>query len=250
MAGHNKWSKVKHIKGAIDAKRGKLFSKLSMEVSCAAKVGGGDALLNARLRQAINNAKAQNMPGETIERAIKKGTGELEGVNYEEATYEAYAPGGVAMLVEVVTDNKNRTAADIRLILSKNNGSFAESGSVAYLFDRKGEIRIAAEGIEADDVFEKGIEAGAEQIESSEDGHLLFTAPDQLDAVATGIREQGIELASQKLVFQPQTMVEIDDAKTAGQVLRLYDLLDDYDDTQNVFANFEITDEVILEISE
>lgn len=245
MAGHNKWSKVKHIKGAVDAKRGKIFSKCAMEISCAAKAGGGDVDANARLRQAINHAKAQNMPSDTIERAVKKGTGELAGVSCEEATYEAYAPGGVALLVEVVTDNKNRTAADIRLILSKNHGTFAESGSVAYLFERKGELAIAADTIATEDVFERGIEAGAEDIVSDDESHVVTTAPDQLDCVAGRLREKGIEILSQKLIFQAQTTVEINDAQTAKQVLRIYQLLDDYEDARNVYSNFELSDELL-----
>ena len=250
MAGHNKWSKVKHIKGPADAKRGKIFSKLAMEIAYAAKVGGGDVALNARLRQAIQNAKAQNMPGDTIERAVKKGTGELEGVDYHEATYEAYAPGGIAMMVEVVTDNRNRTAQDLRNILSKNNGSFAETGSVAYLFDRKGEIEIASESITTDELFEQALEAGAEDLESSGHAHLVYTAPEQLDAVATALRSGGLEPVSQRLIFQPQNHVEVGDEKIARQVLRIYHLLDDYDDTQNVFANFELCDELAAMLEE
>jgi len=248
MAGHNKWSKVKHIKGPADAKRGKIFSKLSMEISYAARLGGGDVELNARLRQAINNAKAQNMPGDTIGRAVKKGTGDLEGASYEEITYEAYAPGGVAMLVEILTDNRNRSAADVRSLLSKNNGSFAETGSVAYLFNRKGEIAIAADAIEAEALFERALEAGAEDIQSSEVGHSVTTAPDQLDAVATVLKATGLEVEAQKLVFLPQTTIDLGDAKTARQVLQIYHLLDDYDDTQNVFSNFEISSELLAEI--
>jgi len=247
MAGHNKWSKVKHIKGPADAKRGKLFSKLSMEISYAVRVGGADIDLNPRLRQAISNAKSQNMPGDTIERALKKGSGDVDGVTYEEALYEAYAPGGIAMLVEVVTDNKNRSAADIRNILSKNGGSFADSGSVAYLFDRKGEIVLDIESGDADELFNHAIEAGAEDIESSEDGHVITTAPDQLDAVSTALQANSIEPESQKLIFKPQITIEIGTAKIASQVLRIYGLLDDYDDAQSVYANFDISDELLAE---
>jgi YebC/PmpR family DNA-binding regulatory protein len=240
MAGHNKWSKVKHTKGAIDAKRGKLFSKLSMEICHAARLGGGDVHLNSRLRQAVQCARVQNMPGETIERAIKKGTGSLEGAHYEEITYEAYAPGGVAMLIEILTDNRNRSAADIRLILSKNSGSLADTGSVSYLFARKGKIKVPGKAMSADEAFEQGVEAGAEAIESSQDTHQFTTAPDQLDRVATKMREMGIEPASEELVYQAHENVTIHEGEAARRVRRLLDILEDYEDTRGVFTNFEI----------
>ncbi len=244
MSGHSKWSKVKHIKGVVDAKRGKLFSKWSKEITIAAKEGGGDPDLNPRLRQSINGAKAANMPNDNIERAIKKGTGELGGDALEEALYEGYAPGGVAMLIEAVTDNKNRTAAQIRSLFSKGNGSFAESGSVAYLFDRKGEIRIPSDAYSEDDILELAMEAGVEDVSHDGDDHVLTTAQDQLYAVATALKKLGAEPKSEQLVYIPKTTVEITEKGIASQVVRLYEALDDYDDTLNVYSNFEIDDDL------
>ena len=250
MAGHNKWSKVKHIKGPLDAKRGRVFSKWSKEITVAAKEGGGDPDLNPRLRQAINGAKASNMPNDNIDRAIKKGTGELGGAAVEEALYEGYAPGGVAMLVEAGTDNKNRTAADIRSIFSKGNGSFADSGSVAYLFDRKGEIRVPKSAYNEDEMMELALEAGAEDVAEDGDDHLITTANDQLNAVASSLKSSGVETSSERLTFIPQTTVELDDKGIANQVIRLYEALDDCDDTLNVHANFEIADDLAEALAE
>ncbi len=248
MAGHNKWSKVKHIKGAADKKRGKLFSKLAKEISVAARDGGGDPDLNARLRQAINNAKKQSVPGDTIERAIKKGTGEIEGSAFEETCYEGYAPGGVALMVEIVTDNKNRSAADVRSIFNKNNGSLGSTGSVAYMFERKGEITISADRFDAEKMLELAMEAGAEDLDSDEEHHTLYTAHDELSVVATELENLGVEIESQRLIQIPQNTVEVPDSSTASQVLRLYEALDDYDDTQNVYANFDIPEGVMAEL--
>lgn len=248
MAGHNKWSKVKHIKGAIDAKRGKMFSKLSRELTVAAREGGGDPDMNARLRSAITAAKAQNMPNDTIERAIKKGTGELAGESLEEALYEGYAPGGVACLVEVVTDNKNRVKNELNTIFNKGGGSLGSSGSVAFQFDRKGEIKVAANGMGEEEMLERALEAGAEDVASDEDEHTVTTAPEQLAAVAAALAERGVEIASQQLVFIPQNLVPVPDAETAAKILRLYEKLDDYDDTQNVFSNFDIPDDVMEQV--
>ena len=245
MAGHNKWSKVKHIKGALDAKRGKLFSRLSREITIAARDGGGDPDLNARLRMAINSAKAQNMPGDTIDRAVKKGTGELGGESYEQCIYEGYAPGGVALMIEVLTENKNRAAADVRSIFKKNAGSLGTSGSVSYLFDHKGEIHIPASGTNEEQILELATEAGAEDVTSDENKHIVTTAADQLNSVANQLREAGIEVVAQELVYIPQTTVNVADSSTATQVLRLYNALDDYDDSQHVFANFDIPDEIL-----
>lgn len=245
MAGHNKWSKVKHIKGALDAKRGKLFSRLSREITVAARDGGGDPDLNARLRMAVNSARAQNMPGDTIDRAVKKGTGEIEGVNYEHCLYEGYAAGGVALMIEILTENKNRAAADVRSILKKNNGSLGTSGSVAYLFDHKGEIQIPVDAADENQILEMALEAGAEDVSSDPDGHLVTTAPDQLNAVANKLRDQRLDVARQELVHLPQTLVSVGDVSVATQVLRLYNALDDYEDSQNVFSNFDIPDAIM-----
>lgn len=249
MAGHNKWSKVKHIKGAADAKRGKLFSRLAREISLAARLGGGDATMNARLRTAIANARAQNMPNDTIERAIKKGTGETGGAAIEEILYEGYAPGGVAILVEAATDNKNRTAAEIRLLFSKNSGNLGTSGSVAYLFHRKGQITISAENASEEAVLEAAIDAGAEEMKSDDDHFLVITAPDKLGEVADALRQAGLDVIEQNLAFIPETSVSVSDESQAKQILRLCNALDDCDDVQNVFSNFDIDDALAERLS-
>lgn len=250
MAGHNKWSKVKHIKGPLDAKRGRIFSKLSHEIAIATKEGGKDPDLNPRLRQGIAAAKAQNMPNDNIERAIKKGAGEIEGVSYDEMTYEGYAPGGVAVLVEAATDNKNRTAADVRRIFSKHNGNLGSTGSVSYLFRRCGEVQVPSD--EADEVrmLEIAMEVGADDATVEDDMHVLLTAHDQLNHVANGVAEAGLTVASQKLIYLPETTILLEDPSIAAQVLRLYDSFDDYDDTINVFANFDIPDTVLDQIQD
>lgn len=249
MAGHNKWSKVKHIKGVVDVKRGKLFSKLSHEISIATKEGGKDPDLNPRLRQAISAAKAQNMPNDNVQRAIKKGAGEIEGVSYEEITYEGYGPGGVAMIVETATDNKNRTAADMRRLFSRSNGNLGSSGSVAYMFDRRGEIRIPLEEATEEKMLEVALEVGADDNSVEDEEHVLLTAHESLAAVASSIGETRLTISSQKLIYVPQTLNDVTEPSTAAQVLKLYDNLDDHDDTINVYANFDISDEVIEAIN-
>jgi YebC/PmpR family DNA-binding regulatory protein len=249
MSGHSKWSRVKHIKGAVDARRGKVFSKLSREIIAAAKAGGGDPRLNARLRTAIDAAKAQNMPNDTIERAIKKGTGELGGDVISEITYEGYAPGGVAILVECVTDNKNRSSAEIRSTFTRNHGTLGTPGSVSHLFARKGEIRVPATSVDEDRMIEAALDAGAEDVALEGDEHVLVTAPDRLFAVGDALRSRSVTPASQKLVQFPLTTIPVVEPSTAQQVLRLYEALDDLDDVQNVYANFEIPDELIEELT-
>lgn len=244
MAGHNKWSKVKHIKAVVDVKRGKVFSKLSKELTVAAKHGGSNPDLNARLRSAILAARAANVPNDNIERAIKKGAGELGGDAIEEITYEGYGPGGVAFMIEVVTDNRNRAANDLRVLLSKNGGTFADAGSVAYQFTRRGEIRIPKGGLDEDAAMELALETGAEDVEDAGDEWILYTATDQLFQVVGALREKGRESTSQKLIHQAATPVTITDLEQAKAVIKLHDLLDDYDDTQNVHSNFEISDEI------
>jgi YebC/PmpR family DNA-binding regulatory protein len=245
MAGHSKWAKVKHFKGALDAKRGRIFSKLSREIILAAKLGGGDPKLNARLRHAIDAAKAQNMPNETVDRAINKGTGELGGETIVEITYEGYAPGGVALLVECVTDNKNRSSAEIRNVFTNSHGSLGTPGSVAHLFARKGEIRLPVQAASEDAVLEAALDAGADDVSSDGDDHVVLTAPDQLLAVADTLRARGLEPASQKLIKVPQNTVLVHDATSATHVIRLCEALDDLDDVQNVYANFDIPDEIM-----
>lgn len=249
MAGHNKWSKVKHIKGAVDAKRGKIFSKLSKELSLAAKHGGANPDLNARLRSAILSARGQNMPNDTIERAIKKGAGELGGAALEEVLYEGYGPGGVALLVEVITDNRNRSTGDLRNLFTKNNGTFADAGSVAYLFTRRGEIRLDKTGLSEDQVMELALEAGAEDVQDDGDEWVIYTAQDRLFAVVGELKERNLTPKSPQLTYLPGTTVPLTDQETAQRMLKLYDALDDYDDTQNIYANFEIPDEVMSGLS-
>ncbi|MBP7950691.1 MAG: YebC/PmpR family DNA-binding transcriptional regulator [Verrucomicrobiales bacterium] len=248
MAGHNKWSKVKHIKEKVDAKKGKVFSKLSRELTLAAK-SGGDPDMNPRLRSAILAAKAVNMPSDNIERAIKKGTGELAGDVLEEALYEGFGPGGVALLVEVVTDNKNRSLGDIRTTLNKNGGSIGSSGSVSFLFERKGEIKLPAAAGSEDAIMELAMDAGADDVASDPDEHTILTAPDKLYAVCSHLKEKGSTPETVRLVYLPQNCIQITDAATAAQVLRVCDALDDLDDTQNVFGNFDIPDEILEQLN-
>lgn len=250
MSGHNKWSKVKHIKARVDARKGKIFSRLSQEISIAARDGGGDPDLNPRLRTAIEGAKSQSMPKENIERAIKKGTGELGGQAIQEVTYEGYGPGGIALIVEVTTDNTNRAAAKVREIFTKNGGSIATPGSVTYQFDRKGEIRVPAEAHSEDEVMAAAVDAGAEDLQSDGDEHVIYTEASNLSAVANGLREAGISPASVQLVSVPQNPSVIDNVTATKQALRLYELLDDYEDTVNVFTNFEISDEVLAQLDD
>ena len=246
MSGHNKWSKIKHIKAKEDAKKGKVFSKFAHEIFIAARDGGsGDPGMNPRLRQAIDSAKSQSMPKDNIERAIKKGTGELDGGSIEEITYEGFGAGGVGMMVQVATDNKNRSVADIRSAFNKNNGNMGTAGTVSHMFDQKGEILIDAELISEEDIFEKALEAGADDVSTDDDEHMIITAVDQLNLVAENLRNGGLQLKSQGLVFIPHTPIEITDTSIASQVLRLYEALDDYDDTISVFATFEISDDVL-----
>ena len=249
MAGHNKWSKVKHIKARVDAIKGKVFSKCAHEIALAARAGGGDSSMNARLRTAIENAKAVSMPRENIERAIKKGTGELGGDAIQEITYEGYGPAGIAFLVEMATDNLNRAAQDVRTIFSKNGGAAATPGSVSYQFDRKGEIRIEASAIDDDRIMEAAIEAGADDVQSDADEHVIFTAPNELGTVANTLRSSGLKPISEKHVSVPQNPTVISEVEIAKQILKLYEQLDDYADTLNVFTNFEVTDEALEQLA-
>ncbi len=245
MAGHNKWSKVKHIKARVDAIKGRVFSKCAHEIALAARAGGGDPAGNARLRTAIDNAKSVSMPKDNIDRAIKKGTGELGGDAIQEVAYEGYGPSGIAFIVEMATDNLNRSAADIRSIFTKNGGSVATQGSVSYQFDRRGEIRIPADAIGGDALMETAIEAGADDVQSDDDEHILFTAPNELGTVANFLRDAGLPVASEKLVSISQNPSVVTDLPIARQILKLYDILDDYPDTVNVFTNFEVADEIL-----
>jgi len=249
MAGHSKWSKVKRFKGALDAKRGKIFSRFSKEIMVAARMGGGDLNLNPRLRTAVLAARAQNMPNETIDRAIKKGTGEIEGGIVDELMYEGYAPGGVAIILEIATDNKNRTAADIRSIFAKNHGNLAASGAVSYLFKRRGQISVAKAGVEEDKLMEIALEAGAEDLVTDEDLYIVTTPHDHLYQVGEAMKNAGIHFESQKLTFLPTTTVTLANEELASQVLRLCDALEENDDVQNVYSNFDISEELLAKLT-
>jgi len=249
MSGHSKWSKVKRFKGAIDAKRGKIFSKLSKEISIAAKAGGGDASANPRLRSAIQAARAQSMPNDNIERAIKRGSGEgKEATHFEEIIYEGYGPSGVAIIVEVATDNKNRTGAEVRSVFTKNNGNLASSGSVSYMFHRKGQISVPRSSIDEDRMLELALESGAEELTNEDDQYLIITSHDRLYAVAEALKNAGVTTDGQKFTFIPDTTVPVADEDVARQVLRLCDALEDDDDVQNVYSNLEIPDELLARL--
>ena len=242
MSGHSKWHTIKHKKGALDAKRGKLFTKLIKELTIAARTGGGgDPNTNARLRKAVNDAKAGNMPNDTIERAIRRGTGEEDGVNYEEITYEGYGPGGAAVMVNTTTDNRNRTVSEIRHVFSKNGGNLGETNSVGWMFNRKGQIVIDAGLKSEDEMMEIALEAGAEDVTSDSDTHQVFTAPEDFHAVLEAIKAKGIEPMSAELAMIPQNTVKLEGAD-AAKMLKLYEALDDHDDVQSVYANFEMDD--------
>ena len=249
MAGHSKWSKVKRLKGALDVKRGALFSKLAKEITIAAKLGGGDPAANVRLRSAILSARAQSMPNDNIERAIKRGTGEgAEATHFDEIVYEGYAPGGVAVLVEAATDNKNRTAAEMRLIFSKNHGNLGTSGSVSYMFRKKGRITVPRDAIQEERLFELVLDAGAEELTTEEDGYVVTTSHDQLYAVAEALKHASVATTGQKFTFIPDTTVPVVDEATALQVLRLCESLEDDEDVQNVYSNVEISDELLAKL--
>jgi YebC/PmpR family DNA-binding regulatory protein len=246
MAGHSRWAKVKHYKGTIDQKRGKLFSKLSKEITVAAKLGGGDPNFNPRLRQAIATARGESMPVDNIERAIKKGTGELEGASYDEMTYEGYGPGGIAILLEAATDNKNRSAAEIRAIFTKHHGNMAGAGSVAWMFHRKGVVTITAPGIAEDAVIEAALEAGADDVKSHDDLIEVITPPDNhLDAVTKALEHAKIPVASAKISYIPGNLTAVTDPVVAEQVLDLIHALDDHDDVQTVHANLDLAPDLL-----
>lgn len=244
MSGHSKWSTIKRKKGALDAKRGKIFTKLAKEITVASKAGGGDPAGNPRLRTAIAGAKAENMPKDNIEKAIKKGTGEIEGVTYEECSYEGYGPGGVAILIEVMTDNKNRTLPEIRTTMNKNCGNMGEAGSVAWIFDRKGMIVINAADSTEEDLMEVTLEAGAEDIVTEEEAFEIYTDQSTFEDVRQAIEDAGIKIASAEITMKPQTTVKLE-GKEAEQMIRLLDALEDLDDIQKVHANFDISDDVL-----
>ena len=248
MSGHSKWSSIRHKKGALDVKRGKIFSKLNKELMVAARMGGGDPTGNPRLRQAIAAAKAENMPKDNIERAIKKGTGELEGVNYDETIYEGYGPGGVAVMVEVMTDNKNRAAADIRYIFNKRGGSLGEAGCVAWMFDKRGLIVFERDQVDEDEILEVALEAGADDVVTTEDQFEVHTDPAAFEAVKQTFDDREIGYTMAEITMVAQNNVKIDNEPQAAQLLKLMEAIEDSDDVQRVYANFDIPDEILQRI--
>ncbi len=246
MAGHSKWANIQHRKGRQDAARSKLFSKLSKEITVAAKMGDPDPEKNPRLRLAVKEAKSQSVPKDVIERAIKKSMGG-DSEDYEEIRYEGYGPGGVAVIVEAMTDNRNRTASNVRSTFSKNGGNLGETGSVGFMFERKGEVIYPSSAGDAETVFEAAIEAGAEDVESSEDGHIIYCADTDLNEVSTALEEQLGESESTKLVWKPTTSTELD-LEGMQKLMKLIEALEDDDDVQRVTANFDASDEVMAKL--
>ena len=244
MSGHSKWSSIKHKKAATDAKRGKIFTKLIKEITVAARMGGGDIEANPRLRTAVAAARSENMPKENIERAIKKGTGELEGVNYEESTYEGYGPGGAAVLIESLTDNKNRTVADIRSIFGKNGGNLGENGCVAWMFDKKGYIAVESNSIDEEALMETALDAGAEDIREDDSNFEVITAPGDFEAVRDAMEKASIAHIAAEVTMLPQTTTNLT-GKEAEQMVRLMEMLEDCDDVQKVYTNADIPDDVV-----
>ncbi len=244
MSGHNKWSTIKHKKGAADAKRGRIFSRLIKEITVAARMGGGDINGNPRLRTAVLAAKAENMPKDNIDRAIKKGTGEIEGVSYDEFIYEGYGPGGAAVLVNVLTDNKNRAAADVRHIFSKCGGNLGEAGCVNWMFSQKGSLTVPKDKASEDQVMEAALDAGAEDVKETDDGFDVLTAPEDFESVKEALEKAGIPFSDAEIAMIPQTTVELA-GKEAEQMVRLLETLEDCDDVQNVSTNADIPDSAL-----
>lgn len=244
MSGHSKWASIKHKKGALDAKRGKVFTKLIKELTVAARIGGGDPGGNARLRSAILAAKAQNMPKDNIERAIKKGTGELEGTSYEEVNYEGYGPGGVALLIDCLTDNRNRTVADIKHLFDRHGGTLGEPGSVSWMFSKRGVISLDKGKVEEEKLLEVALEAGAEDVKEAGNEFDVLTDLVSFETVKTAIEKAGLAYALAEITMVPQTTVKLE-GKKAEQMLNLMEALEDHDDINHVYANFDIADDVI-----
>lgn len=247
MSGHSKWATIRRDKEKNDSARGATFSKLIKEITVAARMGGGDVGSNPRLRTAVAAAKAANMPSTNVDRAIKKGTGELEGVNYEEVTYEAYGPGGTALLIEAVTDNRNRTVGEIRHLISKNNGNLSESGSVAYMFQRLGVIIVPAASIDEDSLMMTALDAGAEDVKLEGDSFTVTTPSDQVEAVHTALTAAGIAVESSEVQMVPKTYVPVD-SNGARSAIKLMEALEDHDDVQHVWSNFDIPDELMANL--
>jgi YebC/PmpR family DNA-binding regulatory protein len=248
MSGHSKWATIKHKKGALDAKRGKIFTRLIKEIGIAARNGGGDPDANPRLRTAILAAKAENMPADNIKRAIQRGTGELPGAVYEEFTLEGYGPGGVAILAEINTDNRNRTVSEMRHVFSKNNGNMAEAGAVAWMFHKKGDIVIPKAAAKEDDLMAVVLDAGAEDLRDDGDNWEILTAPSAYEAVLEAVKKAGIEPTSSSVAMIPQNYIKLE-GTAASQMIRLLEALEEQDDVQNVHANFDIDQKLLEEVA-
>jgi YebC/PmpR family DNA-binding regulatory protein len=250
MAGHSKWANIKHKKAATDKKKGKIFSKLAKEIMVAAKDGGGNPNDNPRLRTALTAAKAANMPGTNVDRAIKKGTGELAGVNFEEILYEGYGPAGIAVMVECLTDNRNRTASEVRYVFDRNNGNLAGSGAVNWMFHRKAHFVISGENADEEKLMELTLDAGAEDIESEDGMAEIWAAPEAFEDIMKALEDAGIETEEAAIVQNPENTVEIKDLSEAKQALRIIDLLEDLEDVQAVHSNFEIDEEILDQVED
>ena len=249
MSGHSKWASIKHKKGAADAKRGKIFTKLIKEITVAARIGGGDPAGNPRLRTAILIAKGKNMPVDNITRAIKKGTGELEGVHYDEVTYEGYGPGGAAIFLEAMTDNKNRTVSEIRAALGKAGGNLGETGCVGWMFEKKGRITVKTDAKSEDDLMELAIDAGADDMQTVDDHYEITIAVENFETVRKALEEASVPMDTAELTRIPQNTVSLDEKKGKA-LLKLMDILEDHDDIQKAYSNFEIPDDVMATILE
>jgi YebC/PmpR family DNA-binding regulatory protein len=248
MSGHSKWASIKHKKAKVDAQRGRVFTKLIREITIAARVGGGDPGGNPRLRSAILAAKGMNMPADNIDRAVKKGTGELEGVTYEEVTYEGYGPGGVAVLAEVVTDNKNRTVGEIRKIFSRHGGNLGESGCVAFLFEKKGHLQVEAAQVDEDRLMTVVLEAGAEDMQREDSNYAISTAPKDFEKVRDALAKAGIKPLTAEVTKLPKSTVKLE-GKHAEQMVHLMEELEEHDDVQHVYANFDIPEEILAALT-
>ncbi len=248
MSGHSKWANIKHRKAAVDAKRGKVFTKLIRELTVAAKQGGGDVESNPRLRTAISAAKNQNMPNDTIDRAIKRGTGEIGGDDFQELSYEGYGPGGSAVLVQTLTDNKNRTVSDIRRIFTKHGGSLGENGCVAWMFHMKGRIAFEKDKVEEDRLIEIALEAGAEDVVTEESELVVITPPEEFETVKSAIEGAGLKYENAEVTMIPQNSVKIE-GKEAEHMIRLMEALEDSDDVQNVYSNFDVSEELMMSLA-
>jgi len=249
MSGHSKWSSIKHKKGAADAKRGKIFTKIIKEITVATRIGGGDPDGNPRLRTAIMGAKSKNMPVDNITRAIKKGTGELEGIQYEEHTYEGYGPGGAAIFLEAMTDNKNRTVSEIRAALGKAGGNLGENGCVGWMFEQKGLITVKTEAKSEDELMELAIDAGGDDLQTVDEHYEITTSVENFEAVRKALEDAGVAMELAEITRIPQNTVSIDEKKGKA-LLKLMDILDDHDDIQKAYSNFDISDEVMAAIIE